>query len=158
VNRMMKLSGQLQQTLGREATTKEISDGLNLPVERIEEFQRAIVEPLSLDSPVGDSDDTSLGEFLIDRVGENPAEAASRAIIRHQLEELLSTLGDRERDVIMMRYGLTDGQPHTLEEVARCFQVTRERIRQIEQKSLKKLKHPSRIKPLQELLGVGLAT
>jgi RNA polymerase primary sigma factor len=158
VNRMMKLSGQLQQTLGREATTKEISDGLNLPVERIEEFQRAIVEPLSLDSPVGDSDDTSLGEFLIDRVGENPAEAASRAIIRHQLEELLSTLGERERDVIMMRYGLTDGQPHTLEEVARCFQVTRERIRQIEQKSLKKLKHPSRIKPLQELLGVGLAT
>ena len=154
VNRMMRATGQLQQQLGREATAQEIGDSLNIPVERVEDFQRAITEPLSLDSPVGDSEDTSLGEFLVDRASENPAEAAQRAIVRKQIDALLSTLAEREREVIMMRYGLLDGQPHTLEEVARCFQVTRERIRQIEQKSLKKLKHPARLKPLQDLLEV----
>jgi len=154
VNRMMRATGQLQQQLGREATPQEIGETLNIPVERVEDFQRAITEPLSLDSPVGDSEDTSLGEFLVDRSTENPADAAQRAIVRRQIDALLSTLAEREREVIMMRYGLLDGQPHTLEEVARCFQVTRERIRQIEQKSLKKLKHPARLKPLQDLLEV----
>jgi RNA polymerase primary sigma factor len=101
---------------------------------------------------MGDSDDTSLGEFLIDRAGVNPADAAARALLRKRIEDVLSTLAEREREVIKLRYGLTDGQPHTLEEVAQCFQVTRERIRQIELKSLKKLKHPSRLGRLQEML------
>lgn len=152
VNRMLRTTGQLQQSLGREATTQEIGENMNLTPERVEEYQRAITEPLSLDSPVGDSEDTSLGEFLVDRGGINPADAAQRAIIRREIEGLLDALGEREREVIMMRYGLFDGHPHTLEEVARCFQVTRERIRQIEQKSLKKLKNPNRIQPLQDLL------
>ena len=155
VNRMLKLSGQLQQSLGREATTAEISEHLHLTPERVEEFQRAIHEPLSLDSPVGESDDTSLGEFLVDKVGINPADAAARSMLRSRIDKVLGTLAEREREVIMMRFGLTDGQPHTLEEVAQCFQVTRERIRQIEQKSLKKLKHPSRIGALQELLDAS---
>jgi RNA polymerase primary sigma factor len=157
VNRMLKHSGQLQQVLGREATASEIGESLNISAERVEDFQRAITEPLSLDSPVGESDDSSLSEFLVDRRCENPAEMAGRALLRRQIEQLLGTLATREREVIMMRYGLFDGQPHTLEEVARCFRVTRERIRQIEQKSLKKLKHPSRLKPLQEMIEPPLS-
>jgi len=155
VNRMLKLSGQLQQTLGREATSSEIGEFLHITPERVEEFQRAVHEPLSLDSPVGESDDTSLGEFLVDKTGVNPADAAARSLLRSRIDTVLGTLAEREREVIMMRFGLTDGQPHTLEEVAQCFQVTRERIRQIEQKSLKKLKHPSRIGALQELLDAS---
>ena len=152
VNRMIKASNQLQQELGRDATPAEIAVVLGLPIERVEEFYRAICEPLSLDTPVGDTEDASLSEFVVDRLSETPADAAARSIMRGKIEDILWTLADREREVIVMRYGLLDGQPHTLEEVARCFQVTRERIRQIEQKSLKKLKHPSRSRPLQELL------
>lgn len=152
VNRMLKLTSCLQQQMGREVTLDEVSAKMNLSSDRVHEFQRAISDPISLDSPVGESDDASLGEFIVDRSGETPMDAASRAILRNRIDEILNTLADREREVIAMRYGLTDGQPHTLEEVAKCFQVTRERIRQIEQKSLKKLKHPSRSVPLKELL------
>jgi len=152
VNRMMRVSSQLQQQLGREATHEEIGQTLNLSLDKVEDYHRAINEPISLDTPVGDSEDAALCEFVVDRSTETPADAAARAIIRGRIQSMLSTLADREREVIVMRYGLEDGQPHTLEEVARCFQVTRERIRQIEQKSLKKLKHPSQSKPLQELL------
>jgi RNA polymerase primary sigma factor len=154
VNRMLRQTGQLQQVLGREATTQEIGENMSMTTERVEEFQRAIAEPLSLDSPIGDSEDTSLVEFLVDRTGENPADAAARNILRGHIDDLLSVLGEREREVLMLRYGLTDGQPHTLEEVARYFQVTRERIRQIEQKSLKKLKHPNKLKTFQEILDL----
>jgi RNA polymerase primary sigma factor len=153
MNRLQKSAGHLQQSLGREATSSEISETLNMPIERIEEYLRAYPEPLSLDSPIGESEDTSLGEFLVDRASENPAEMALRNITRGHIDEMLSILSEREREVIQMRFGLSDGQPHTLEEVARAFQVTRERIRQIEQKSLKKLKHPSKLKPFQELLN-----
>lgn len=152
VNRMIRTASQLQQELGRDATAAEIAEALNVPVEKVEDFYRAIADPLSLDTPVGDSEDAALGEFVVDRSSETPTDAAARAMIRGRINDLLSTLGERERDVLVMRYGLLDGQPHTLEEVARCFQVTRERIRQIEQKSLKKLKHPSRSRHLQELL------
>ncbi len=152
VNRMMKCASHLQQELGREATCAEIGNTMNLSAEKIQDFHRAIVEPLSLDTPVGESDDAALGEFIVDRAGETPADAAVRAVMRRKIEDVLRTLSPRERDVIAMRYGLLDGQPHTLEEVARSFQVTRERIRQIEQKSIKKLKHPSRSKSLEELL------
>jgi RNA polymerase primary sigma factor len=152
VNRMMKAANQLQQQLGREATAAELAQALGLPQEKVQDFLRAIAEPLSLETPVGESEDSALAEFIVDRSEETPADAAVRAVVRHRINEILDTLTERERDVILMRFGLMDGQAHTLEEVARCFQVTRERIRQIEQKSLKKLKHPSRMKPLQELL------
>jgi len=152
VNRMLRASSQLQQEMGREVSAEEIGRSMNVSAERVQEFYRAISEPISLDSPVGESEDAALGEFIVDRNGETPVDAASRAILRKRIDHVLSTLAERERDVILMRFGLLDGQPHTLEEVARCFQVTRERIRQIEQKSLKKLKHPSRSLQLKELL------
>lgn len=152
VNRMMKVAGQLQQELGREATNAEIGESLHISAEKVEDYHRAVIEPLSLDTPVGESEDASLSEFVIDRQGETPADAAVRAVIRRKIDDVLSTLTDREREVVAMRYGLLDGQPHTLEEVARAFQVTRERIRQIEQKGLKKLKHPSRAAILREAI------
>jgi RNA polymerase primary sigma factor len=153
VNRMIKSTSQLQQVLGREATPAEIGRNLNMTAEKVEDYHRAIAEPLSLDTPIGDSDDASLGEFIVDRGHETPAEAALRAMLRNRIDAILETLTEREREVIALRYGLLNGQPHTLEEVARCFEVTRERIRQIEQKALKKLKHPSRAIPLKELLA-----
>lgn len=152
VNRMLKAANSLQQQLGREATVAELSESLGIPQEKVHDFIRAIHEPLSLDTPVGESEDAALGEFLVDRGGETPADAAMRSIVRRRIDDVLNTLTEREREVIAMRYGLQDGQAHTLEEVARCFQVTRERIRQIEQKSLKKLKHPSCARSLQEVL------
>lgn len=152
VNRMVKASGLLRQELGREVTISEISESMNLPIEKVDDFLRAISDPLSLDSPVGEAEDASLGEFIVDHARETPADAAVRAVIRRKIGDVLKTLEEREREVLAMRYGLVDGQTHTLEEVARCFQVTRERIRQIEQKSIKKLKHPTHLKSLQELL------
>ena len=151
VNRMMKTSQALQQSLGRDPTVQELATALGVTPEKIQDFFRAVAEPLSLETPVGESEDASLSEFLEDRVELNPAEAAMRTLIRRRLNEILDCLTEREREVIYMRYGLTDGRPHTLEEVARAFAVTRERIRQIEQKGLKKLKHPSRAQSLQEL-------
>ncbi|HVL38201.1 MAG TPA: sigma-70 family RNA polymerase sigma factor [Fimbriimonadaceae bacterium] len=152
VNRLMKAASQLQQELGREATEVEIGRALNINPEKVREAFRAIAEPLSLEMPVGESEDASLGEFLVDRANETPAEAASRSMLRKRIDDILNTLNEREKEVIVMRYGLLDGRAHTLEEVARCFQVTRERIRQIEQKSLKKLKHPSRSRRLLEMM------
>jgi len=153
VNRMIKATSHLQQELGREVSSAEIGRSMNVSAEKIEDFHRAIAEPLSLDTPVGDSEDAALGEFIVDKNHETPADAAVRALLRHRIDSILATLTDREREVIALRYGLLNGQPHTLEEVARCFQVTRERIRQIEQKALKKLKHPSRATPLKELIA-----
>ncbi len=153
VNRMMKATSQLNQCLGREASKAEIGRTLNLSADRVEDFHRCICEPLSLDSPVGDSDEASLGEFIMDRTTENASDAAARALLRKSIDEVLDTLLDREKEVIAMRFGLVDGQPHTLEEVARFYKVTRERIRQIEQKALKKLKHPSRSTTLRELIA-----
>jgi RNA polymerase primary sigma factor len=152
VNRIMRAATQLQMTLGREATPSEIGDSLNLPAERVLDFHRVMSEPLSLDMPVGESDDAALSDFLVDSTGETPVDAALRSVLRVRLLEALEKLTQREREVICMRFGLVDGHPHTLDEVARCFSVTRERIRQIEQKSLKKLKHPSLSAMLQDLL------
>jgi RNA polymerase primary sigma factor len=152
VNRLMRASNQLQHELGREPTTQEIAERLGITEDKVNDFLRAINEPLSLETPVGESDDSTLAEFIVDGIGETPAEAALRSVLRRRIDNVLGVLSDRERDVILMRFGLLDGQPHTLEEVARAFQVTRERIRQIEQKSLKKLKHPSRSHYLQELI------
>lgn len=152
VNRLMRASNQLQQRLGREPTSLEIAEQLGISEEKVHDFLRAISDPLSLEMPVGESEDSTLAEFIVDGHGETPADAAVRAVLRRRIDDILCVLSERERDVILMRFGLLDGQPHTLEEVARSFCVTRERIRQIEQKSLKKLKHPSRTRYLQELL------
>lgn len=152
VNRLMRVANQLQQRLGREPTAHELADELGITEDKVHDFFRAITEPLSLETPIGESEDSTLAEFIVDGQGETPADAAVRSVLRRRIDEVLDALTERERDVILMRFGLVDGQPHTLEEVARSFQVTRERIRQIEQKSLKKLKHPSRSKHLQELL------
>ena len=118
----------------------------------LKDFHQASQGTVSLDSPVGDSDDLALGEFIQSKSSESAMDSAFRSVVRDQIETILNTLTEREKDVIMLRFGLTDGVPRTLEEVARHFQVTRERVRQIEHKSIKKLKHPSRIKPLRELL------
>lgn len=150
VNRMLKSATALQHRLGREATLPELSEALGMPQERVQEYMRAMVDPLSLEMSVGDSDESSLGEFVVDRKQASPADAAKHAMVRSKIDSVLGTLNPREREVMALRHGLTDGQPHTLEEVARAFQVTRERIRQIEQKAIKKLKHPSRAKVLQE--------
>lgn len=152
VNRLMKIATRLQQKLGRDPTDGELAEALNLAPEKVREFFRAIAEPVSLETPVGDHEDAALGEFIEDRGDETPAEAAMRAMVRTRIDDILGTLSERERDVILMRFGLLDGRAHTLEEVAKCFQVTRERIRQIEQKSLKKLKHPSRARRLLEVI------
>jgi RNA polymerase primary sigma factor len=152
VNRLMRTAHQLQQRLGREPTAQELAEDLGITVEKVNDFFRAISDPVSLEAPIGESEDSTLAEFLVDGHGETPAEAAIRSLLRRRIDDVLRVLTDRERDVILMRFGLLDGQPHTLEEVARSFQVTRERIRQIEQKSLKKLKHPSRSQYLRELL------
>lgn len=152
VNKLLKCATHLQQQYGREPTECELAEALQLPVEKVHEFLRAIMEPVSLESPVGDSDDASLIEFVTDTTGETPAEAAMRSMVRSRIDTILETLGEREKEVIAMRYGLMDGRSHTLEEVARAFNVTRERIRQIEQKTLKKLKHPSRARKLLEVL------
>jgi RNA polymerase primary sigma factor len=152
VNRMLRSASQVQQKYGREVTPGEIANELNMTCEKVNEFLRVVSEPVSLETPVGDSDDVSLCEFIEDRCCETPADAAYRAILRGRIDAVLSTLSPRERDVIAMRYGLLDGRARTLEEVAKAFEVTRERIRQIEQKCLKKLKHPSRSGALQEML------
>jgi len=152
VNRLMKLATRLQQELGRDPNDTELAAALNIAPEKVRDFFRSIAEPLSLETPVGENDDAALGEFIVDRADETPAEAAMRAMIRARIDDILGTLSERERDVILMRFGLLDGRAHTLEEVAKCFQVTRERIRQIEQKSLKKLKHPSRARRLLEVI------
>ena len=152
VNRMMKVASHMQQALGREATLKEISDKMHISVDRLKDFHQASHGTVSLDSPVGDSDDLALGEFIQSKSAESAMDSALRSAVRDQIETILNTLTEREKDVIMLRFGLTDGVPRTLEEVARHFQVTRERVRQIEHKAIKKLKHPSRIKPLRELL------
>lgn len=151
LTRIMRISGLLQQEHGREATYIELGEALNLSPERVQEVLRVLAEPLSLDSPVGEGDEASLGEFVVD-VENNPAEAALQELVKRKIEDILSTLAPREKQVIMLRYGLGDGRPHTLEEVAQIMEVTRERIRQIEQKSLKKLKDPSRARALRDLL------
>ncbi len=153
VNRMLRCANLLQQRLGREPTAHEISDNLNVTVDRVQDFQRAVIEPLSLESPVGESEDSLLREFIVDRSREDPSAIAIRTLTRAKVQEVLDTLDERERDVIALRYGFLDGQPHTLEEVARTFQVTRERIRQIEQKSLQKLKDKERKGKLEACLA-----
>lgn len=152
MNRVMRTSRQLQQELGREVSPEEIGAKLNLSPERVKEVLRLAMEPISLESPVGEEDESHLGDFIQDERVPVPAEAAAFSILQEQLAGVLATLTEREQKVIRLRFGLDDGQARTLEEVGKEFQVTRERIRQIEAKALRKLGHPSRSRKLRDYL------
>lgn len=152
INRLVRASRQLVQELGREPTPQELSDRLQIPVEKVNEVMKIAQEPVSLETPVGEEDDSHLGDFIQDDNMPIPAEEAAHVLLSEQLEEVLSTLSDREEKVLRLRFGLDDGRARTLEEVGKEFHVTRERIRQIEAKALRKLKHPTRSKKLKDYL------
>ena len=153
MNRVNRTSRRLLQEYGREPTPEEIAVTMNLPVERILEVSKISQEPVSLETPIGEEEDSHLGDFIQDEHVPVPSEEAAHTLLREQLEEVMDTLSDREQKVLALRFGLEDGKPHTLEEVGRDFQVTRERIRQIEAKALRKLRHPTRSKKLRDFLG-----
>jgi RNA polymerase primary sigma factor len=152
INRLIKTSSQLLQELGREPTMEELARALEMPVERVSEIYRMAPEPLSLETPIGEEEDSHLADFIEDHEAVSPAEAANTLLLRARIEEALDSLTQREREVLVMRFGLDDRGPQTLEEVGKHFRVTRERIRQIESKALKKLRHPSRSRKLREHL------
>ena len=150
INKATRCNRKLVQELGREPTVEEIAKELNLPVEKIIEANRTAADTLSLDTPVGDEEDTSIGSFVEDERTPGPADATSNALLAEALKEILDTLTEREADVLKMRFGMHDGRTHTLEEVGQIFGVTRERIRQIENKAIRKLRHPSRAKKIKD--------
>ena len=153
INKVLRTSHSMVQSLGREPTTQEIAAELHMDVQKVEEILKIAQEPVSLETPIGEEDDSHLGDFIQDDDASQPAEEASYTLLREQLEEVLKTLTPREEEVLRMRFGLIDGKPHTLEEVGKKFDVTRERIRQIESKALRKLRHPSRSKKLRDFLN-----
>ena len=150
INKATRCNRKLVQELGREPTVEEIAAELGLPVEKIIEANRTAADTLSLDTPVGDEEDTSIGSFVEDDRTPGPADATSNAMLAEALKEILDTLTEREADVLKMRFGMYDGRTHTLEEVGQIFGVTRERIRQIENKAIRKLRHPSRAKRIKD--------
>ena len=153
INRVLRTSHSMVQKLGREPTTDEIAQELHMDVSKVEEILKIAQEPVSLETPIGEEEDSHLGDFIQDDEASQPSEEASYTLLREQLEDVLSTLTPREEEVLRMRFGLRDGKPHTLEEVGKEFDVTRERIRQIESKALRKLRHPSRSKKLRDFLN-----
>ena len=152
INKLVRIQRQLLQELGREPTPKEIGDVMGLPEERVREIQKISQEPVSLETPIGEEEDSQLGDFIADDAAVVPPDAASFSMLQEQLGKVLDGLAERERKVISLRFGLEDGHPRTLEEVGREFGVTRERIRQIESKTLAKLRHPSRSSKLKDYL------
>lgn len=150
INKATRCNRKLVQELGREPTLEEIADELNLPIEKIIEANRTAADTLSLDTPVGDEEDTTIGSFVEDDNTPGPADATSNALLAEALSEILNTLTEREADVLRLRFGMYDGKTHTLEEVGQIFGVTRERIRQIENKAIRKLRHPSRAKKIRD--------
>ena len=152
INRLIRVQRQLLQERGREPTPEEIAAEMDLPVEKVREIQKVSQEPVSLETPIGEEEDSHLGDFIQDENVQVPAEAAAYTLLREQLDEVLDTLTDRERQVLRLRFGLDDGRARTLEEVGREFHVTRERIRQIEAKALRKLRQPSRSRKLRDYL------
>ncbi len=152
INKVLRVSRQLLQELGREATTEEIASKMNMSVEKVRDIMKLAQEPVSLETPIGEEEDSHLGDFIPDDDAPAPAEAASYTLLREQLCEVLHTLTPREEHVLKLRFGLEDGRTRTLEEVGKVFNITRERIRQIEAKALRKLRHPSRSKRLRDYL------
>ena len=140
------------QEYGREPTAEEISVEMEVPVERVREIMKIAQEPVSLETPIGEEEDSHLGDFIEDHDAQAPADVASFMLLKEQLSEVLGTLTTREKEVLKLRFGLEDGKARTLEEVGKSFHVTRERIRQIEAKALRKLRHPSRSKKLKDFL------
>ncbi|MDZ4744214.1 MAG: RNA polymerase sigma factor RpoD [Verrucomicrobiota bacterium] len=155
INKLMRVQKQLIQEFGREPTPEEIADEIMMPVDRVRAVLKMAQQPISLQSPIGDSDDTSFGDFIEDKSAENPAEMASHRLLKDKLGDVLTSLTDRERKVLELRFGLVDGFSRTLEEVGKQFNVTRERIRQIEAKALRKMRHPTRIHQLEGFLEFG---
>ena len=152
INKLIRVSRQLLQELGREPLPEEIAEEMNLPVERVREILKISQEPVSLETPIGEEEDSHLGDFIQDDNVPVPADAAAFTLLKEQLEEVLGTLTEREQKVLTLRFGLEDGRARTLEEVGKEFNVTRERIRQIEAKALRKLRHPSRSRKLKDYL------
>ena len=152
INKLIRVSRQLLQELGREPTPEEIAAELDMPVERVREILKISQEPVSLETPIGEEEDSHLGDFIQDDNVPVPAEAAAQTLLKEQLDEVLSTLTEREQKVLRLRFGMNDGRARTLEEVGKEFDVTRERIRQIEAKALRKLRHPSRSRKLRDYL------
>lgn len=152
INKVLRISRQLLQELGREATTEEIAKEMNMPAEKVREIMKLAQEPVSLETPIGEEEDSHLGDFIPDDEAPAPAEMASYTLLKEQLNDVLHTLTPREEEVLKLRFGLEDGRTRTLEEVGLEFNITRERIRQIEAKALRKLRHPSRSKRLKDYL------
>ena len=152
INKVKKVSSQLLHQNGHEASAEEIAEKLNMPADKVREILRSAQEPVSLETPIGEEEDSHLGDFIPDDDAPAPADAASNALLKEQLDEVLSTLTERENKVLRLRFGLEDGRSRTLEEVGKEFDVTRERIRQIEAKALRKLRHPSRSKKLKDFI------
>ncbi len=152
INKVLRVSRQLLQELGHEASAEEIAEVMNIPVEKVRETMKIAQEPVSLETPIGEEEDSHLGDFIPDDDAPAPAEAASYAMLREHLDEVLHTLTPREMQVLKLRFGFDDGRSRTLEEVGKEFNITRERIRQIEAKALRKLRHPSRAKKLKDYL------
>ncbi|QBG46660.1 RNA polymerase sigma factor RpoD [Verrucomicrobia bacterium S94] len=152
INKLMRIQKQLLQEFGREATPEELADEMELPVERVRAILKIAQQPISLQSPIGDSDDTHFGDFIEDKSAEKPDEMTAFSLLKEKIGDVLMTLTDREQEVLTLRFGLVDGYPRTLEEVGRKFNVTRERIRQIEAKALRKMRHPTRIRKLEGFL------
>lgn len=153
INKVIRTAHTMVQELGRDPSAEEIAQAMNLPVEKVEEILKIAQEPVSLETPIGEEEDSHLGDFIQDEGTSEPAEAASFNLLREQLVDVLKSLTPREETVLRMRFGLEDGHPRTLEEVGKEFNVTRERIRQIESKALRKLRHPSRSKKLRDFLN-----
>ena len=152
INRLIRTSRQLLQELGREPLPEELAKKLDMPVDRVREIMKISQDPVSLETPIGEEEDSHLGDFIQDEHVQIPVDAATYTLLHEQLMEVLDTLTDREQKVLRLRFGLDDGRPRTLEEVGREFNVTRERIRQIEAKALRKLRHPSRSRKLKDYL------
>ena len=152
INKLVRVSRQLVQELGREPTPEELAKELNMPVDKVHEISKISQEPVSLETPIGEEEDSHLGDFIPDEDAPAPSEAASFVLLKEQLGAVLETLSEREAKVLRLRFGLDDGRARTLEEVGKEFDVTRERIRQIEAKALRKLRHPSRSKKLKDFL------